>query len=156
MTSRPLNYYQLTPHIATSGQPTEADLHTIAEEGYTAVVNLAMHDSDNALPHEGSLIASLGLAYFNIPVPFEEPEVRHLRLFRGLMDTLAGERVWVHCAVNARVSAFMFQYLTLYRDAAPEDATTPLLKKWRARMDPAWQDFLELTREDVEAPDQSG
>lgn len=156
MAEQPLNYHQLTDNIATSGQPTETEIHAIAEDGYTAIVNLAMHDSENALANEGSLVASLGLSYFNIPVPFEEPEARHLRLFAGLMDTLADERVWVHCAVNARVSAFMYQYLTLFRGVDDEAATTPLLAKWRRRMDPVWAGFLELTREDVEASGQDG
>lgn len=146
----PLNYHQLTDDIATSGQPTEAELHAIAEQGYVAIVNLAMPDSENALPNEGSLTAALGMAYFNIPVPFDEPEASHLHLFKGVMDALSGQRVWVHCAVNARVSAFMYQYLTLYQGASPEAATTPLLTRWQTRMDPVWGEFLELTREDIE------
>lgn len=156
MADHPLNYHLLTERVATSGQPTEAEIHAIADDGYTAVVNLATHDSENALVNEGSLVASLGLLYFNIPVPFEEPEARHLKLFAGLMDALADERVWVHCAVNARVSAFMYQYLILFRGVDGESATTPLLAKWRRRMDPVWAEFLELTREDVEASGQEG
>ena len=146
----PLNYYRITSHIATSGQPTEAELHAIADDGYVAIVNLAMPDSENALVNEGSLAAALGMSYFNIPVPFDEPEASHLNLFRGVMEALGGRKVWVHCAVNARVSAFMYQYLTLYKGTSVEAATTPLLSKWQRRMDPVWGDFLELTREDVE------
>ncbi len=146
----PLNYHQLTDAIATSGQPTEAEIHAIAEQGFAAVVNLAMPDSENALPHEGSLVASLGMVYCNIPVPFDEPEASHLRLFAGVMDAFGGQRVWVHCAVNARVSAFMYQYLTLFKGAAPEAATTPLLVKWQRRMDPLWAEFLALTRAEVD------
>ncbi|MBO6557197.1 MAG: protein tyrosine phosphatase family protein [Pseudomonadales bacterium] len=129
MADAPLNYHRATPEIATSGQPDRAQIHRIADEGYEAVINLAMHDSENAIPEEGSLVASLGMYYFNIPVPFDEPTPDHLREFMGLMDVLAGKKVWVHCAVNARVSAFMYHYLTKKLGADEEAATSPLLAK---------------------------
>ncbi len=141
---KPLNFHQATPDIATSGQPDKAQIHQIADEGYEAVINLAMHDSDNALPDEGSLVASLGMSYFNIPVPFDEPTEQHLEDFVGLMELLSKRKVWVHCAVNARVSAFMYQYLTQVKGVSKEDATSPLLAKWRAKMDDAWQSFMEI------------
>ncbi len=139
-----LNFHQATTNIATSGQPDKAQLHHIAEEGYEAVVNLAMHDSDNALNDEGSIVASLGMSYFNIPVPFEEPTAKHLQDFIGLMEVLEGRKVWVHCAVNARVSAFMFQCLTQVKGMEDDAATSPILVKWRNRMDDAWQTFMEI------------
>jgi len=139
---QPINYCQLTGSIATSGQPTEAQIHAIADQGYDVVVNLAMHNSDNALPHEGSLVASLGMNYVNLPVPFDEPTEEHFRWFTGVMDTFADRKVWVHCAINARVSAFMFRYLTEVRGVTADQATTPLLAKWRPTMDDAWRNFL--------------
>lgn len=142
--TEPLNYHQATPSIATSGQPTRGELHQIAEQGYEAVVNLAMHDSDNAIPEEGNLCASLGMAYFNLPVPFDEPTAQQLRDFVALMELLAGRKVWVHCAVNARVSAFMYQYLTQIQGYAPKEATSPLLAKWQGKMDDAWQGFMAI------------
>jgi len=147
---KPVNYFQITPEIATSGQPNETQIHEIAEEGYDVVVNLAMHDSDNALPNEGSLVASLGMNYVNIPVPFEEPESTHLKQFVGIMQAFEGSRVWVHCAVNARVSAFMYQYLTLVKKLPEDQATTPLLTKWRPKMDAAWREFLQIKAEEID------
>lgn len=141
---KPLNYHQATDEIATSGQPDKRQLHRIADEGYEAVINLAMHDSDNALPDEGSLVASLGMSYFNIPVPFDAPTKQHLTDFIGLMEILSGRKVWVHCAVNARVSAFMYQYLTQVKGVGEDEATSPLLSKWHGKMDDIWRDFLEI------------
>ncbi len=149
MPDKPVNYHQSTPLIATSGQPDRAQIHQIADDDYEVVINLAMHDSENALPDEGSLVASLGMAYINIPVPFDEPTAEHLREFIGIMDVLANKKVWVHCAVNARVSAFMFQYLTQQRGIDAETASSPLLKKWRPKMDPIWEEFLEITNEEL-------
>ena len=149
MADAPLNYHQATPDIATSGQPDRAQIHQIADDGYEAGINLAMHDSDNAIPEEGNLVASLGMYYFNIPVPFDEPTADHLREFMGLMDVLSGRKVWVHCAVNARVSAFMYHYMTKRLGTDEETATSPLLAKWRGRMDDVWQEFMEITEDEM-------
>lgn len=121
----------------------------IADEGYEVVINLAVHDGDNALLDEGNLVASLGMSYINIPVPFDEPTADHLKTFVGLMDVLADKKVWVHCEVNARVSAFMYQYLTLVRQVAASEASSPLLLKWRTRMDDVWEEFLEITADEI-------
>ena len=146
-----INFFQPTRRIGTAGQPRPDQFATIASNGYTVVVNLAMHDSDNAIREEGSIVAALGMSYFHIPVPFERPTARHLRQFFGVMDAIKDERVFVHCAVNARVSAFVYQYLTLKEGLEPESATSPLLAQWRPRMDDAWRSVMALRREDLES-----
>ena len=144
MKNPPVNYHQFTDLIASSGQPDRAQLFAIADDNYEVVINLAMHDSENAIAEEGSIFASLGMHYINIPVPFEEPEREHLEEFVGIMDVLQKKKVWVHCAVNARASAFMYQYLTHRRGFDEESASSPLMQKWRNKMDPAWQAFMEI------------
>lgn len=67
------------------------------------------------------------------------------------MDALEGESVLVHCAVNARVSAFMHQYLTLRKGVASDRATSPLLERWRPSMDDAWRGIMALTLEEIES-----
>lgn len=146
---RPLNYCQITEGVGTSGQPSREQLADIAQEGYEVVVNLAMHDSEKAIPDEGSIVAGLGMSYFHIPVPFERPTADHLRVFCGVMSVLEGRKVWVHCAVNARVSAFMFHYLTKVRGVSEEEATAPFLRDWRPLMDEAWRSFMALGKSDI-------
>jgi protein tyrosine phosphatase (PTP) superfamily phosphohydrolase (DUF442 family) len=143
-TAGTINFYQITDQIGTSGQPDRNQLVAIANEGYETVINLAVHDAPSAIPEEGSICASLGMNYINIPVPFSAPTLNHLQQFCGIMQGLAGRRIWVHCEVNARVSAFMYQYLTLVQGVSPDAATTPLLTQGRHQMDPVWTAFLEL------------
>lgn len=143
---KPLNCYQITENVGTSGQPSKEQLADIARMGYEVVVNLAMPDSDKAIPDEGSVVAGLGMAYFHIPVPFDNPTAAHLKIFCGIMSVLEGKKVWAHCAVNARVSAFMFHYLTKVRGVPEEEATSPFLKNWRPLMNEAWQAFMALGR----------
>ncbi|MGB0920934.1 MAG: protein tyrosine phosphatase family protein [Alphaproteobacteria bacterium] len=144
-----LNFYAPITNIGTGGQPTESQLADIAGAGYTSLINLAMNDSDNVIPEEGNIAASYGMAYIHMPIPFDAPNAGHLRKFFRLMDALEGERVFVHCAVNARVSAFMYQYLTLQQGVAEEVATSPLLTKWLPQMDEKWQAILALKVADI-------
>ena len=138
------NYVQLTEHIGTSGQPTVEQFRSIAEAGYAAVINLALPDSDHAIPDEGSVVTGLGMTYVHIPVPFDAPTAGHLRQFTGAMRAFAGEKVWVHCVVNARVSAFLYQYLSKVRGLSETEARSPILDLWEPEMDQTWRNFLSM------------
>ena len=136
------NYFKITDNICTSGQPSEQQFKEIASKGYEAVINLAMPDSEHSLPNEGKTVTSLGLTYIHIPVPFESPETDHIESFSGYMNVLKNKKVWVHCIVNARVSAFLYCYLQKERGLSQQEATTPLLTKWLPTMDSVWKDFI--------------
>ena len=144
------NFCQIAKNVGTAGQPTVDQLSDIAKAGYTTVVNLAMHDSDNAIPQEGNIVTSLGMTYIHMPVPFDAPTVNHVRKFFGIMDVLGNEKVFVHCAVNARVSAFMHQYLTLRKGVASAQATSPMLQKWLPEMDDNWKSIMGMESGDVD------
>ena len=145
------NFHAFGDRIGTSGQPTPEQFRDIADAGYTTVVNLALHDSDDAVPEEGSLVAGLGMSYVHLPVPFDAPDAAHLRKFVRLMDALEDEKVFVHCVVNARVSAFMYKYLTLTQGSSPQDATSPLLEQWSPTMEAVWKDFMALDDDALES-----
>ena len=145
-----INFYQITENVGTGGQPTIMQLAEIAEANYSAIVNLAMHDSDNAIPEEADIVSSLGMKYIHIPVPFEAPTSNHLKEFFNVMDSFEEKKVFVHCAVNARVSAFMHQYLTLKKGVSSEKATSPLLHQWLPKMDSNWKFIMELEIDEIE------
>jgi uncharacterized protein (TIGR01244 family) len=143
-----VNFHQITPRIGTAGHPKAADFPTIAAAGYEVVINLAMHDADDAIAEEGSLVSKAGMTYIHLPVPWEAPTADHLKSFIGIMDALADKKVLVHCQVNARVSAFMLKYLT-FKGVSEAEATTPLMVKWKPQMDDTWKAFLALSKQDV-------
>lgn len=145
-----INFFQITDTIGTGGQPSVSQLYDIAQNGYDVVINLATHNSENAIENEGSIVASLGMTYIHIPVPFEAPTPEHLRKFFGFMNGLSEEKVFVHCAVNARVSAFVFKYLTMERKMQAEKATTPLLAQWLPQMNLIWRSFLSIEKNDLD------
>lgn len=144
-----LNFIQLTESIGTSGQPTAEQFADIAAAGYTAVVNLAVPDSHNAVANEGSLVTATGMTYVNIPVKWEAPTLADLQRFIRTMRVFEGERVFVHCAMNMRVSAFLYHYLTVEKGLPAARARSPILEKWEPKMDEVWKRFLALTPEAI-------
>ena len=137
------NYEPLTDQIGTSGQPTPQQFQDIASNGYRTVINLAMPDSDNALENEGNLVSRQGMAYVHLPVDFAQPTMQDLQQFCRLMQATEPSKVWVHCVVNARVSAFTYLYLRYVKGLPEQACRTGLLDKWTPEMDDVWQQFLQ-------------
>lgn len=143
------NFVQITETVGTSGQPTIEQFGEIAKAGYSSVINLAMPNSDNAIANEGNIVTSLGMKYIHIPVPFEAPTKQHLTSFIRVMRAIDGEKVWVHCVANARVSAFMYHYLRIDKGYDDHAAKNQLLQRWEPKMDAAWTKFLQLREDEL-------
>lgn len=143
------NFHQITPRIGTAGHPKPEDFAAIAAAGYEVVINLAMHDADDAIADEGRLVSAAGMSYIHLPVPWEAPTTAHLKQFCRLMDALDDKKILVHCQVNARVSAFMLKYLT-FKGVSEADATTPLMVKWKPQMDDIWKAFLSIDKTEMD------
>jgi len=101
------NFLPVGDLLGTAGQPTEAQVREIAEAGYQVVVNLGLLDPRYCLPDEAGLVASLGMDYHHIPVKFDAPQFSDLERFTQVMTACAGRKVFVHCAMNWRVSMFV-------------------------------------------------
>ncbi|MFL5119454.1 MAG: protein tyrosine phosphatase family protein [Microvirga sp.] len=102
------NWRAVDGRIGTSGQPTEKQLGDIATAGYRTVINLALHDDSRySLPDERRTVEDLGMAYIHVPVQFASPTDEDLARFFDAMDANEDRKVWVHCAANMRVSAFL-------------------------------------------------
>lgn len=141
-------FKQVSEQIASSGQPHEMAFKAIAQAGYDLVINLAMPDSERAIPEEGYIVTARKMAYAHIPVPFDAPEARHLATFIQLMQAFEGKKIWVHCVVNKRASAFLYQFLRLARGMPREQARKALIDGWEP--EPVWQQLMDLENEDLE------
>jgi uncharacterized protein (TIGR01244 family) len=135
------NHRRVDDRLGTSGQPTQAQLAAIAEAGYTTVINLALHDDPRySLPDEAGTVRALGMRYVHIPVPFGAPTRDHLLAFFDAMDAHRDERVWVHCAANMRVSAFLGLYGVLREGQPHEQAFALMQGLWEPN--PTWAAFI--------------
>ena len=141
------NFLTIDARIGTAGQPSEAEVRDVAAAGFQAVINLGLLNPEYCLPDEAGLAASLGMKYRHLPVNFDAPAVADFEAFVGQMDAWAGERVFVHCAANFRVSSFMAVYgemrLGWDRDRADRHART----FWDPNR--TWQQFLADCRAKV-------
>ena len=135
------NFRRVGERLGTAGQPTEDQFRMIRDAGFEVVVNLALPTSDNALPNEGSIVTGLGMSYAHIPVNFQTPTAADFRAFCGLMEAFYGRRVFVHCAANMRVSAFLFLYRVLHQHVSVNDAEHDLHAIWEP--DQVWSRFIE-------------
>ena len=135
------NFRQAAPDLATSGQPTEEQLGAIAAAGYNVVVNLALHDDPRySLRDEAASVSALRLDYVHIPVQFGAPMERDLIAFFDAMDRNSGRRIWVHCAANMRVTAFLGLYRVLRLRWPEEDAFSVMRTVWKP--DQVWSAFI--------------
>jgi ribosomal protein L11 methyltransferase len=117
--------------IGTAGQPRPEHFEHLAQQGFEAVINLAMPSSPNFLADEDALCARNGMRYRHLPVPFDAPQIAHVDAFRAAMRELAGRKVLVHCALNMRASAFVFLHRVLDLGAIPQAASQDLLEVWQ-------------------------
>jgi len=111
-----LNFIKISERIATSGQPTESQFEIIAQSGFQIVINLAMPNSDNAIVEEGFIVSTYNMVYVHIPVPFDAPTLGHLKTFIKIMKCFSDKKILIHCAVNKRASAFIYQYQRIILD----------------------------------------
>ena len=141
------NYKAVSETLASSGQPEEMQFKEIAEAGFEVVINLAMPNSDNAIPEEGYIVTARKMVYVHIPVPFEAPTAEHLRSFIVLLEALKGKKCWVHCVVNYRVSAFLYQYFRLVQKVSTGEAKKVIIAEWKP--DQVWREFMALEEKDL-------
>jgi protein tyrosine phosphatase (PTP) superfamily phosphohydrolase (DUF442 family) len=137
-----LNYVPVDGNLATAGQPTEDQLRSIARTGFEVVINLALHDDPRySLPDEEGLVKSLSMTYVHIPVIFKDPQEKELFEFFAAVDKSVGKKLFVHCAANKRVSAFMGLYFAIRKHQDNEHAFALMRDVWEP--DDVWSKFID-------------
>lgn len=127
--------------LTTAGQPTEQQLAAVAGEGFEVVINLALHDDPRySLPDEPGVVRSLAMQYVHIPVQFGAPMSEDLQRFCDAMDAARDRKVFVHCAANKRVTAFLGLYRVLRLGWNEAEAFEPMREIWEP--DAVWAAFI--------------
>lgn len=134
------NFYRISDSLATSAQPTPDEFQEIKEE-FDVVINLARDDSPGAIENESTIVEGLNMDYVHIPVDFEAPTLSDLKRFFATMDRYRINNIFVHCACNWRVSAFIFLYRTIRCDVPVAMAIRDLHAVWKP--DDTWQAFID-------------
>lgn len=134
------NYLKISDKLTTAGQPTEQQLALVKDAGYETIINLALPTSENALADEKKSVESLGMKYINIPIDFNHPTVEEFELFSQVMKQHQDQQIFIHCAANLRVSAFIYLYRQIYLDVNEKQAKADLEKLWTPNK--TWQTLI--------------
>lgn len=145
-----VNTYQVFDWLWTSGQLSDNDIRRLQKEGFNTVINLAMPTSSNALKGEAELVANLHMNYIQIPVEWELPEIAQFKLCADLLTSLhaSEQKVWLHCALNNRVSVFVYLYRKLILLEDEISASHPMVEIWNPL--PLWQEFIDEVKREYE------
>ena len=143
-------YRQIDGSLSTSGQPSIKQLAAIADAGFQTIINLALHDDPRySLPDEPGVVAGLGLKYVHIPVQFSAPTTTDLQAFFNAMETEASGMIWIHCAANIRVSAFLGLYRVIKQGWNQDEAFALMHGLWEP--DQVWSTFINTTLANAQA-----
>ena len=137
-----VNIHQVFDWLWTSGQLSQGDVLALPDLGIEVVINLALPSSPNALPAmrpSWSLVWAWPMCKFqwNGSTPYRS----NLISLSGVLNAFAGRKIWLHCAMNMRVSAFVYLYRKLVLGEGEENATFPMRDIWQPNE--TWQQFID-------------
>jgi protein tyrosine phosphatase (PTP) superfamily phosphohydrolase (DUF442 family) len=136
------NYYQVPGLFETSGQPNNKQLISIANGGYEVVINLAPNTTiEGRVINEKDILKSNNITYIHIPVDFNNPLDEDFNKFVAALEQNKHKKIWVHCAANMRVSAFVFKYRRDILGLSPKNIEEDLEAIWVPNK--TWSSFLE-------------
>ena len=80
------------------------------------------------------------MEYVHIPVDFRSPTIEDFEFFSEHMEKYRNKKIFIHCIMNWRVSAFMFLYHTIKCHMPIIDARRHMIAVWQP--EPVWQEFI--------------
>lgn len=142
-----INFIKINDNISTSGQPTKKQFENIAKAGFDVVLNLAVANSEGKIENEDDIVTTLGMNYIHIPVEFLAPTHKNLQDFIDILSSLSEKRVWVHCIMNYRVSAFMYVYHKYVLRTPFDNINLEVFEQWSP--DEKWQKIMKTAPEEL-------
>ncbi|WP_410211391.1 protein tyrosine phosphatase family protein [Aquirhabdus sp.] len=143
--SRILVYRSIHDNLATSGQPQLDEFDLIAKAGFEIVINLALTDASNAITNEDRRVLECGMDYLNLPLLFDHPSLSQALYLLNFLHASQDKKIWLHCALNMRVSSLVYLYRT-HHLAMPElDALALLHDVWTPNN--VWQQLIQQVNE---------
>ncbi len=100
----------IKPELAIAGQPTEADLRALKDQGFVGVVNLRNEgepDQPIGPSAEAKLAEAIGLEYLHYGVSNQPLSPEGVKAVSDFLTRHEGEKVLVHCRSGGRASALV-------------------------------------------------
>ena len=133
------NYIKVSKTISTAGLPTKKQFKKIYKKGFEVVINLAVNNKD-ALKDEDKIVSDIGMIYIHIPIDWKNPQHDRLDFFLMILKQLQkdNKKVFIHCIMNYRVSAFMHKY----KQKVLKQKNIEFIKPKKFKLKKAWQDII--------------
>lgn len=100
------NFSLISNTLASAGMPSDDEFKAIKEKGYKHIITLIPGDQSD----EKQLVNSLGLTFDQVSVVWRNPTLNDFQNFLSLMENYDSDKVFLHCAMNYRASAFAYLY----------------------------------------------
>ena len=149
--SKIYNYVKVDDRVATSGQPTAQQLKAAATEGFQAVINLVPPDSQNALPQEAEIVKAAGMAYYHVPVSWQNPQESDFEKFTAALKQVSNHKVLIHCAANYRATAFYSLYALQELKWTAEQVDQLMAHFWKPGEYPIWDQLIDRLKANIAA-----
>ncbi len=131
------NFHFVSEQLASSGMLDLAQYEHIKAYGFKHVINLIPGNQLKERKH----VQSLGMSYQQIPVDWNHPSATDFAEFSQLMQSYGNDKVYVHCEMNMRASAFVYLYRIMHQGVSETEAKKDLLHIWQPQG--TWQQFLQ-------------
>tara|TARA_Y100000816_G_C25964577_1_gene503323 strand:- start:331 stop:849 length:519 start_codon:yes stop_codon:yes gene_type:complete len=137
------NYRKVPNLFETSGQPDKQQLKLLAKKGYEVVINLAPSSLiEGSVINEAEILEKENVEYINIPVDFFKPTERDFKEFVSNLEKNKNKKIWIHCAANKRVSAFVYKYRRDILKLSHDEIIGDMEAIWTPNK--IWNSFLDL------------
>ena len=138
------NYHKVPDLFETSGQPGKQQLKLLARRGYEVVINLAPSSVlEGAVINEAEILSLEQVEYIHIPVDFTSPTDEEFAEFVSNVQKHKNKKLWVHCAANMRVSAFVYKYRREILKLPHDEIIGDVQAIWTPNA--VWNSFMGLT-----------
>ncbi len=135
----PMNYIEYSDKLASAGQPTQAQIESLAKQGFERIFLIAFDDHDTSLSGEDRLVKNQGMDFLQIPVVWNQPKLSDFQLMAAALQ-ISDAKTLVHCQANYRASAFAFLYRVIYEGIPVAQAKQDMNKIWTPTK--TWNDFI--------------
>ena len=134
------NHLIINEKLITGGQPSKESIEKLSKKGVAVVINL-LPDHQNFIENEEYLVTKNNMDYIYIPVEWDNPKETDFNSFVLAMKKYQKKKIFVHCAKNMRVSAFVYLYRVLHDNFLEEKAKESMEKIWKPSG--IWKKFME-------------
>jgi len=101
-----MNEAEPLPGVTTSGQPDEAALRDLADDGFVAVIDLRGTDEDRGFEERGA-VEQLGMTYISLPIAGASGiTYENASVLDEVLSEIDGP-ILLHCASGNRVGALL-------------------------------------------------